>query len=524
MNARPLSSNRRAFHCAIAIAAVALCGDEALAQRRHRRRETQAPAPAQSALPPEADLHFRRAIQLATEHSELAALVEFRRAYELSRNALVRFNIAAVEIELNRYDEGLASLDAYERDAPADIVRARQAQLTQMRERIMSRSGSVRVPLTIPGLRVELDGVGADVRIVREESAVRAGVRVPVGRYRARVSAPGHRSRESEFDVASDAVVSLDQPLEAIETTVTIRSNVEDADVIIDGRNVGRTPLGPIPVSEGTHRIEVQRPGYSRFEITALTQGTVSSVAANLLWLRGLPADEGARFVLEREYREVECSLDGERVACDGTEVVPAGRHLLRVTGRDYVTNEQRVTLSRGRIERVDVTLAPRPEAHRESLDARWAWRRSGLIIGGVGLGGGALAFLWAANTFRSLQQLGNEAGRFSQAVGTCGIMTDTPTDLQLACVRAMTPNFDYPLQTVAQYQAVPNRFEEDRTGQIFLIGAGAALVVVGGIGVITGTVLFFTAPADRFAEPPRRRPALRAQLAPTFNGFALRF
>ncbi|MFO0562825.1 MAG: PEGA domain-containing protein [Polyangiales bacterium] len=519
MNVRRLS----AIHLTLTLAAL-LSEREAHAQRRRRAREPSAAAPAQSALPAEAELHFRRAIVLATEHSELSALVEFRRAYELSRNPLVRFNIAAVEIELGRYDEGLASLEAYQREAPADVVRERQAQLAQMRDRILSRSGSVRVPLAISGLRVELEAVGGEVRIVREEQAARGGVRVPVGRYRVRVSAPGHRARESEFDVASEAVVSLDQPLEAIETTVTIRSNVEDADVIIDGRNVGRTPLGPIPVSEGTHRIEVHRPGYSRFEITALTQGTVSSVAANLLWLRGLPADEGARFVLDREYRDVECALDGERVACDGTDVVPPGRHLLRVTGRDYLTLEQRVTLPVGRLERVDATLQVRPEAHRESLDSRWAWRRSGLIIGGVGLGGGALAFLWAANTFRSLQQLGAQYANFSQAVGSCGINSMMPTDLQLACVRSMTPNFDYPLMNAAQFAQVPNRFEEDRTGQVFLIGAGAALVVVGGLGVITGTILFFTAPADRFAEPPRRRPVLRAQLQPSFNGVTVRF
>lgn len=502
---------------------VAMVDRSALAQRR-RRTDPRPSPPAQSALPPEADLHFRRAIQLATEHSELPALVEFRRAYELSRNALVRFNIAAVEIELGRYDEGLASLEAYEREAPIEVVASRRAQLAQMRERISSRSGSVRVPLAIAGLRLSLEGVGSDVRIVREAAAARSGVRVPVGRYRAVVSAPGHRPRESEFDVASDAVLSLDQPLEAIETTVTIRSNVEDADVIIDGRNVGRTPLGPIPVAEGTHRIEVQRRGYSRFEITALTQGTVSSVAANLLWLRGLPADEGARFVLDREYREVECSLDGERVACDGTEVVPAGRHLLRVTGRDYVTLEQRVVLPVGRVERVEVNLVPRPEAQRESLDARWAWRRSGLIIGGVGLGGGVLAFLWSANTIRTLQELDTAGRRFSQAVGACSVTIEMPSSLQLACVRSMNVGLDYPLQTAEQFKKVPELFESERTANIFLVGAGAALVVVGGLGLVTGTILFFTAPADRFAEPPRRRPPLRAQLVPMFNGFGVRF
>jgi hypothetical protein len=51
-------------------------------------------------------------------------------------------------------------------------------------------------------------------------------------------------------------MITLDQPLEALETTVTVRANVDDAEVRVDGRLIGRTPLSPIPVSEGTHRIE----------------------------------------------------------------------------------------------------------------------------------------------------------------------------------------------------------------------------------------------------------------------------
>jgi hypothetical protein len=287
----------------------------------------------------------------------MAALVEFRRAYELSRNELIRFNIAAVEIELNQYAEGLASLEAYERSAPPDVVRARQAQIAALRDRILSRSGVIRVPLAVRGLRVQCEAIAADARIVREEDVARQGIRVPLGRYRVTVSAPGHRSIEREFDVSSGAVVTLDQPLEAMETTVTVRSNVDDAEVRVDGRLVGRTPLSPVPVSEGTHRIEVTRPGYTRFEITAFTQGTVSAVAANLLWARGLTSDEAGRVALELDYPDAECSLDGERVDCNGTDMVPPGRHVFRVTGRDWVTQEQRVTLAPGRVTYVPMAL-----------------------------------------------------------------------------------------------------------------------------------------------------------------------
>lgn len=511
-------------------ALVLSCASFALPMTAHaQRRRPREPAAAtgQSALSPQAELHFRRAIQLATEHAELAALVEFRRAYELSRNSLVLFNIAAVEIELNRYHEGLATLEQYEREAPADVVRARRAQLDQMRERILSRSGVVRVPLEVAGLRVEFESVGRDLRIVREEREARAGARVPVGRYRVRVSAAGYRASESEFDVSSEQVVTLDRPLEATQTTVTIRSNVDDADVSVDGRRVGRTPLGPIPVSEGTHRIEVVRPGYSRFEITAMTQGTVSSVAANLLWLRGLTADEGARFAIDRDYSEIECALDGERVACDGTDVVPPGRHVLRVTGRDYETHESRVDLRTGRLERVDVRLVPRPAAQRESLDRQWAQRRSGLIFGGLGLGGAILSALWTLNTLDDFQQINALSSEVLRTVGGCSItMPMAATAAQLACARErLGAGFAYPLDTGPQLASAIAQIDGQRTGTVFLGGAGFALTVVGVGALVTGVVLFATAPGDRFATQPARRTLRTARaMRPTLNGFVLQF
>jgi hypothetical protein len=262
------SALRTSVLVAVVLATFSLAKD-ANAQRRRRRstpagssapnatNATNATNPTSGAAAnPEAEAHFRRGLQLATEHSEMPALVEFRRAYELSRNELIRFNIAAVEIELNQYAEGLASLEAYERNAPPDVVRARRAQIDALRDRILSRSGIVRVPLEVQGLRVQCEAIAADARIVREGAVARAGIRIPVGRYRVSVSAPGHRSVEREFDVASGAMITLDQPLEALETTVTVRANVDDAEVRVDGRLIGRTPLSPIPVSEGTHRIE----------------------------------------------------------------------------------------------------------------------------------------------------------------------------------------------------------------------------------------------------------------------------
>lgn len=499
------------------VLALTLAAPAALAQRRDR------PTQGSSGLTGEADERFRRGVQLATEGNYQGALVEFRRAYELSQNGLVLFNIGAMHVELNQFGEGLDALQEYERVAPAAVVRARRAQLDALLQRVRTRSGTITVPLTLEGLRVQIESVGVTpMRVVREGAAASAPVRLPIGRYRVTVSAPGYRPSESEHDLAGDQALRIDRALDPNLATLTIRANVHGAEVRIDDRAVGFSPLGALELTQGSHRIEVTRPGYNPFRTTVNVEGTLGVIEANLQWATSLAPNEAGRMALDRAYTDVECELDGHRIACDGSDAVPPGPHTLRVTGRDYVTHEQQVRLEPGRVTRVEATLIPRPEAIRESQERGNGQRRLGFVIGGVGLAvaiGGGVWFAIAMSDHSADLAL---ASSYQSSLEECGrIMVPLLRDqcLDREFMGRLDPT-NREQDAMRMTNALNEQVNESRN---LVIGSGVVLGV-GVAALITGAVIVGTAPGDRFANPPPRRATLRPQFTPTLNGFGLRF
>jgi hypothetical protein len=501
--------------------ALVFASSDALAQRRPRGQGQG------TGLTGEADERFRRGISLATENNYTAALVEFRRAYDVSRNPLILFNVGAMEVELNHFEEGQAALTEYERSAPSTVVQARRTQIDALLTRIRERSGTITVALPHPGLRVQVDAVGGgSLRVVREGPAASAAIRLPIGRYRVTLTAAGFRQRESEHDIAANSDTPINTPLEPARATLTIRSNVDAAEVKIDGRSVGFTPLAQQEVNEGEHRVEITRPGYTSFANTVNAQGTLGVVEATLQWAPSISVEQAGRVALDLQYSDVECSIDGQRVGCDGTDNVPPGPHVLRVTGRDYLPTEQQVRLDPGRVTRVELRLMPRPEAIRESQERGNAQRRTGFIVGGIGLALGVAGGVWFPLAFGGFQQESRDLANLQR----CNV--DLPgmgMRWELGCVTMWVrqANGDPNAAPVLTQQAA----EEYAAGQESLVrteliqlGVSGAMIGLGVIGITTGAIIIGTAPADRFATLPPRRARLAPQFNPTLNGFALRF
>jgi hypothetical protein len=52
--------------------------------------------------------------------------------------------------------------------------------------------------------------------------------------------------------------------LSPLKGTLSVRANVDGAAVIVDGRNIGLTPIAPFSLRAGKHRLEIVRNGYDR--------------------------------------------------------------------------------------------------------------------------------------------------------------------------------------------------------------------------------------------------------------------
>lgn len=435
-------------------------------------------AAAQPARVVSAAERFDLAVRLATEGDLRAALVEFRAAFDGSQNPAVLFNIAAVHERLNEYVEAEETLARYERlAAPREFV-AHRAQVVAALARLRSRIGTLRVVVEAPGATCALDGVP------RAVADLRAGLRASAGRHALRCEAEGYDPAARDVDVRGLDATEVTLAPARRSGSLSVTASVEGAEVRVDGALVGTTPLPtPLRVEEGSRRVEVRLVGHERVTADVIVRGA-ARLDATLRWRDPVPDAEGAWLVVRTSEPGATITVDGRRVAVDGSQAVPPGRRRLRVERRLFTTVERDVDLALGARRLVEVQLAP-TQGFRASwvADAQARRRRwvavlsagaAAAVAGGVWFGLTTAAWLDADARFEENQRLFNGCGT-------------------TAC----------PLSR-AEYGARRDLAAEETASLIPQMGVAAGLTVVGVGAVIAGVVLAAGAPdPQRFERAP---------------------
>jgi tetratricopeptide (TPR) repeat protein len=119
----------------------------------------QAPAPPTDAAVEAGKAHFVRAVSLFHEGDFRSALVEFRRAYDLSHNYKVLFNIGQTEYEVQEYAGALRSFQRYLAEGGAEIEAARRASVEDDIKKLTARVARVDVRANVEGAEVLVDDV-----------------------------------------------------------------------------------------------------------------------------------------------------------------------------------------------------------------------------------------------------------------------------------------------------------------------------------------------------------------------------
>jgi hypothetical protein len=177
---------------------------------------------------------------------------------------------------------------------------------------------------------------------------------------------------------AADAALAATQNLVG---TLTIRTSVSGATVIVDGEPAGTTPLEtPIVIDLGKHAITLQMTGFQPVHTTVeISGGTPSNVS---LALRpevhtgqiSIVAEPGATI-----------AIDGRAVATerfDGT--IDAGPHEVRVSAPDKVVYRAEVDLHEGETRTLQVTLS-----NEKRGGSVWPWVAGGAAVAaGAAVGG----------------------------------------------------------------------------------------------------------------------------------------
>jgi Tetratricopeptide repeat len=119
------------------------------------------PAPPHAAAAPagEADARFRRGVELYKESDYAAALIEFRRAYDLDPRYQALYNIGETYFQLQDYANALRTLDKYLRDGGAQISAGRRDEVQKEIDKLRTRVATLEVTTNLPDVEIAVDDV-----------------------------------------------------------------------------------------------------------------------------------------------------------------------------------------------------------------------------------------------------------------------------------------------------------------------------------------------------------------------------
>jgi hypothetical protein len=341
----------------------------------------------------EAAERFDRGIALLEEGDNAGALAEFKRVYDLSPHWRVLYNIGLAYAAMNRPVEATQTLEKVLKTSapmPKDSLEIARRKHEEQKHRV----GFVNITSNVPAA-IEVNGVAVAKTPMNEP------MWVPVGTTIVSAISPGHLPARSEITVAGETTITINlvlSPSDARLAHLLVKTDLPDADVLIDGEKVGLTPLpGSITVAPGKRVVELRRPGYvSAQKEIALSDGASAELAFALEEAADVPGGRG-RLVLTASESEAEVTVDGRpRGPYLGPLSLVPGSHKLQVVRAGFLSTERLVSVPANGDANVKVTLVPTPETRvayksRNQSQRTWGWVAG---IGGAAVAAGAAALV----------------------------------------------------------------------------------------------------------------------------------
>lgn len=163
----------------------------------------------------EASQRFRSGVSFYKDRDFAAAMVEFRRAYELVPNFTVLFNLGQTARELKDYAVALKAFEQYLDEGGAKVPAARHKEVAASIEELRRKVGTLKITSNVEGAEVLLDDVSAGV------TPLAAPIVVNVGRHKLSATSTGYTPVTRAVDVAGTTETPVALDLEKIAPVVT---------------------------------------------------------------------------------------------------------------------------------------------------------------------------------------------------------------------------------------------------------------------------------------------------------------
>jgi hypothetical protein len=332
----------------------------------------------------EAADRFDHGLRLFNEGDNPGALLEFKRAYELSGERSILINVGLVYAEMGRPVDAVEALDKALAQ-PAGIPDAQVERGRHVRDEQSARIGRLLVTTSLPA-QVEIDNLVVGRTPMTAPIPVASGIRLLA------VVAPGQVPVHQEVAISGgqQAQVTVELlPLQGALAHLVVHTALPGADVLVDGKLVGRTPLpASVSLPPGHHDVTLRRPGYRAIpaDIT-LADGSTGEVTLEAAENPDDSALVSGQIELDINQADANVTVDGvPRFRTDLS--LPAGPHRLSVTRAGFLPFERELTVDKGLSKTVRISLQPKEELRNAQARRRrnaWIWVGAGVVVAGVG-------------------------------------------------------------------------------------------------------------------------------------------
>lgn len=157
---------------------------------------------------PQVDALFKRGVEFYKEADFRAAVVEFKRAYEVSnKDYRILYNIAQCEYQLTNYVGAYNAFEKYLADGGEKVKEDKRSEVTSELAKLKSRIGIVTVKVDPPGAQVTVDGDAIGKAPLSE------AVKLNPGSHKVEVTASGYERTLESVEVGSGDVRTVEVKL-----------------------------------------------------------------------------------------------------------------------------------------------------------------------------------------------------------------------------------------------------------------------------------------------------------------------
>jgi hypothetical protein len=216
--------------------------------------------PLASALTGEAKSEYQAAVLVYGDGDFKAALLKFERAYDLSKDGRLLWNMAVCEKNLRHYSRALRLVERYQQEARALMTEQDRREATDLSDAIASFVGRIWVTVDTPGATVTIDEEPAGT------APLAAALLADIGPRKVRVSMTGYVDHSETVLVAAkiDARMTIKLERETHEGRVSVTAE-PGAGIYLDGQAVGVGKWSGT-VASGGHTLRVKATGKRAYQ------------------------------------------------------------------------------------------------------------------------------------------------------------------------------------------------------------------------------------------------------------------